>query len=207
MKTLTDFLPEVMPSVPGCPQPMVINAIRNSVIEFQERSGLSEQTIPITLVPDLADYMLTPAAGTTLRELLRGDLDSQPVYPATEADLDSDNAAWRFAIGTPTRMLVKNGLLKVTPIPQLAGTLNTVFVDTLTRTATDVDDVLIDEWMETIASGALRRLLAMPGVAWSNPDLSMYHKGVFDTDVCNARIERDKAGTNASIRIQPRRFG
>ena len=49
-KPLADFLPEVLPFVPGCPQPVAINAVRNSVIQFMTETGLSEQTLSVSLV-------------------------------------------------------------------------------------------------------------------------------------------------------------
>lgn len=206
-KPLADFLPEVLPFVPGCPQPVAINAVRNSVIQFMTETGLSEQTLSVSLVDGTALYTVTPAAGTKIINYVRGDIAGSPVYPASPAQLDATSLGWRALDGSqPTQAFIEGGQLRVLPIPGAAATLSATFVCAPTRAATTVDDEVLEDYAETIASGALYRLLALPGQPWSSPELADYHKAKFEADVSDAIVMKMKGGTNASLSAKPRSF-
>lgn len=210
MKPLADFLPEVMPSVAGCPVPLIINAVRNAAIEFLKDTGLSEQAVSIPLTAGLASYVIPVAAGTVAQSFVRGVVDGAYSVTATNpVSLHDNNADWRNEAGNvPNRAFIEGGLLTVTPIPSAEGaTLSAVFTTAPARAAIEVDDFLLEDWIEGIASGALSRLMALPGYPWANPELVAYHKGKFETAKSEARVFKMKGGTDSSIAVTPRRFG
>lgn len=208
MKPMTDFLPEVLPHVLGCTQPLAITAIRNSVIEFLEKTRVGEQSVQVFLNEGVASYDLDPEeTGTSLREILRASIAGIEVYPVTVASLDANNPAWRTSTGSPRWLLIDAGMIRVVPIPVADAVMDCVFSAVPNRSAAKVDDYVLDNYMEAIASGALRRLMAIPGFPWSNPALARYHKEQFDISVSETVIDRAHSNTSASIAISPRRFG
>lgn len=53
---------------------------------------------------------------------------------------------------------------------------------------TELPDVM-DEWTDTIRSGALSRLFAMPGQPWSNPQAAAYYRALFEEGITQAKRE------------------
>ena len=208
MKPLTDFLPEVMPSVIGCPVPLVINAVRNSVIEFLAETGLLEQTIEVQMEPGVSAYEINTEAGIVATRFLRGYLDTRghPVVATTPASLDADLPNWRNESSAPRHAFVDSPNLIVHPVPTEAGVLFRDFAYTLARSSTRAPDEVLDAWAETIASGALKRLLILPGTAWLNPELAVYHSSQFSTGIDKARISKIKGASLESLRVSPRAF-
>jgi hypothetical protein len=208
MKSITEFLPEVMPSVPGCPVPVAINALRNSVIEFASRTGLLEQTALIDLESGVSEYPIELESGTVPVLFRRGFLDKRTsrVDPASPIELDSENPNWPLLKGLPRHAFIRNGLLTVTPIPVAVGEIEAVFSYTFSRSATRISDEIAEAWIEEVARGALMRLFLMPGVPWANPTLAAAYKTQFDFDVAGAALGAAKGSTTQSIRATPRRF-
>ena len=57
MKTYEQFLDGVMPYTPGCPLPMAINAIRETVIELCDTTLLSlRDHDPVDVIANICDY-------------------------------------------------------------------------------------------------------------------------------------------------------
>ncbi len=209
MKPLTDFLPEVMPSVAGCPVPLAINAIRNSVIEFLKATRLVEQTITIPLLAGVASYAITPAAGTAVQSFVRGKVGGvSDVSPTALIELENSYQLWRTLTSTaPTHAFIENGMLTVSPTPTADASMAAVFTSTPSRSAIEVEDSMLEDWLEEIASGALYRLMSLPGTTWINADLSTYHQERFRVAMDEAMIYKAKGGTTTSLRVTPRRFG
>jgi len=209
MKPLTDFLPEVMPSVAGCPVPLVINAIRNSVIEFLKATCIVEQTITIPLLAGVASYPLTPAAGTVAQTFVRGKVGGvSDVSPTALIELENSYQLWRtLTSAAPTHAFIENGALTVSPTPTADASMESVFTSTPSRSATDVEDAILEDWIEGVAHGALYRLMALPGFPWANPDLAAYHRAEFMAAIDSAILSRLKGNTDTSLSVKPRRFG
>ena len=59
------YLPEVLVDVPGCPDIVAVNAVRNAAIDFCEKSQVWQYdfTAKVSLVAAQAVYALTPPTG------------------------------------------------------------------------------------------------------------------------------------------------
>jgi len=208
MKPLTDFLPEVLPSVIGCPVPLAVNAVRNSVIEFLTESTILDQRIEIALVPGEPTYPVDAATGTSPTLFLRGYLDEpgRIVQPTSPTEMDALLGNWRSEQGAPRRAFLASSSLTVYPVPVDAGTLYADFAYTVDRTASQVADEMVDTWAEAIAAGALRRLLIVPGTPWANPEMAAFFGAQFNTAIDKAKIDKLRGATVGSLRVSPRAF-
>ena len=72
MATTDDFLPGILPDVPGCPLPTVRFHVHRAVMEFCRESGIwHEDLTPIDLVNDQRDYILPVTDGVMYRQIER----------------------------------------------------------------------------------------------------------------------------------------
>jgi len=76
-KSLDDLLPYLEPHVPGCPEPMMIDALREKFRELCERSGVWRERLPkLDVYKGLADYELDVPFNmelVSLKQLYWGD--------------------------------------------------------------------------------------------------------------------------------------
>jgi hypothetical protein len=100
----------------------------------------------------------------------------------------------------------ERGSITLYPTPGQNGTLVTRAVLAPKRTATTLPEFLMSRYMDALISGAKSRLLLMPGVGWSNPQLAVYHENVFNTGVSTARDDALTDGAGGSVFVRPRSF-
>jgi hypothetical protein len=191
MTAFTGFLSEVMPYVPGCPQPMIINAIRNATIQLcQESSWYTYTPAAINVVATTSEYALTPPAGTLVSDILWAAYNDTPLEPKTEVQLDAVGSDWKNETGDPVYYtLLSPRSVRVVPTPVLALTsgLKLRYALKPTPTATTVDDTVFEEWHEAIAAGALARLLEIRDKPWTSLAEAERQLGVFLAGIQKAK--------------------
>ena len=208
MKPLTELLPEVLMHVNGCPVPIVLNAIRNSVSELLTHSGLLEKTIEIELRDTTNSYPVTMPAGYLAVTFKEGRIGSHIVKPENEINLSAYGDDWETQTGSlPVVACFKKPLLLVVPMPSEIMAMQATFYSTLSREATECDDFIIEDWAEGIAHGALARLMILPGYKWTSGDLATYHKALFDNCKSSAAAVAMQSATNAPVMVRHVRFG
>jgi hypothetical protein len=74
------------------------------------------------------------------------------------------------------------------------------------ETATEVPDIIYDEWVEPIVAGAKWRLLSMPNKGWSNPDSAKELQRSAQRGMVTANRKYNKNRTRGSLSVQPRSF-
>ena len=211
--TLDEFYPYILAEVQGCPNPLInINLVAAS-IEFCTKSlAWTGLTAAIPLVNAQPDYVITAPADARALMATKVWVDGSRMDPVTDDNLAAKLPNWQTATGsTPAyfNSAITRGSVRVYPTPDnvttQALTIRAAFIPT--PTATTLPDFLGQYHMESIASGVKSRLLAMPNLAWSNPALGVYHKGLFDAAIIDARINELHDRTQGSITAAPRRFG
>lgn len=199
MASLSDLRPKVMVNAPGCPLPLVDDAILDAVIDFCNRSRAYRYTpAQITVVAGTADYTPTIPAGTVIASLISAELDDEPIDIALPGNIP---ASWATEQGSPTAAVrpskTQVGLRKV---PDVAGTLDVVLALRPALTGTSYPDELHDLYREQIAAGALARLYVMPNKPWSAPDLVNDARANFDAGISAAEYQADRGSANAPAR-------
>ena len=73
-----------------------------------------------------------------------------------------------------------------------------------TRASVSVDGVLLEDYAEAIASGALRRLMATVGTSYSNPKMAAVHEGMFQValNVARQRATHGYVRANLSVKLR-----
>jgi len=181
MATTDDFLPGILPDVPGCPLPTARFHIHRAVMEFCRESGIwHEDLTPIDLVNDQRDYILPVTDGVMYRQIERvsprvGDSYPPRLIHKTEQQLDKERPGWRMWFANlplyySTDVKASKVSLTATPRGMTQPTSITVHVSMLpTEDATAIPDFIAEQWREAIETGAKARILGMPSQhPWSS---------------------------------------
>ena len=89
--------------------------------------------------------------------------------------------------GTPARVRLAGGQLMVDPT--LQGVLAVELSLIVSPLDGDVDEEVLDTWLEPLVAGTLARLYAMKQYHWADMSTAVYHRAVFDAGVTRALVE------------------
>lgn len=210
------FFPYVLPEVPGAPEPAVVLAIRNACIEFCEKSLiLTRDHDPVTLVQGIVDYDLEPPTGYLVVKVQKAWLENNildPLAPDFVRDASVYNrlfTSYESAPNTPKYYLQKDERsITVWPVPEKrypSGLTMRVALKP-TRASTEIDDVIFEDYAETIACGALSKLMASAGKAYTNVEMAGVHAGYFQKGINVARQRAGHGHVRSNLSVKMRRI-
>lgn len=214
---LSSFKVYITPDVIPCPDPMIERELVHTVIEFCRETHLLQKEFNYNIDSDDIDstsyhYSLDidlTAYFTDLRPimLIRVNIDGID-YTAKYREIiglvenwDSikeenvkyffypDNETIRFydMNTTDTDMYIK---MSVKPVDT---------VDT-------IDDLIYNDWLDTIVDGTKYRLLSMPNKSWSNPKAAALYYSTWRRGLSQAKLIGFKSYSYAPVDVNPRQF-
>lgn len=158
--------------VPGCPDTLVENNVRSSVIEFCQRSNAYQAELdPVTTVGNIFEYDLEPPSGTTVQKILWVTHLGKDVEPITTTLLEQRIPKWREGNGVPEYYVqLTSSTFYLVPVPTTTAVSSTIVRAVLrpTHTSTSCDNDVMNDYRDTIVNGALFRLLRMPNKEWTD---------------------------------------
>lgn len=186
------FYGHVRPKVKGCPELKIDQALREAAIEFCQRTHVWQATLdPVKSKAKVGTYDLDVPSDARLVKLLAVQVGTEGygvVTPAVGRATQRRQLGDRLAWVSSTR-----AELLLNPAPSAAG-LNIVCDAVLMPRddATGIDDDIGAQHKNDIALGALRRLLEMRQVDWSDPTQASEKLGEFETrvHVVHAQVAR-----------------
>jgi hypothetical protein len=204
------YLPEVMLDVPGCPDSVAINAVKQAAIEFCNQSRIwREQLTDLSTAQGTPDYSLVglvPADSEVLavHKVQHDDL-SKPLSTIAKQHLD------RYRLtSTEEKPYYFNGddpmTLRLYPTPDAVYTLLVWASLKPTRASTEGPEFLYNNWLEPIAHGAKARLKAMSR-PWADKNMIKFHRREFINGWVEARIRDSKSHIQSGTAAVPRPFG
>lgn len=194
----TQWLDHVQPHVPDCPSTMILIAVRQACIEFCRSSRYLRANLDAfnTIVGD-DEYELAPPTDTVVAAVLNVRCDGSLLEAARQEDLDGEVNYWRELEGPPTRYIQPDeATIILNPIPQEIVAVRIFAALRPSQASGGVDEAIFERFLDPIASGALARLMAMPAVAWSNPELAGYHGQIFNAGIADAADRAARGMTN-----------
>jgi hypothetical protein len=215
MIAVSQFFPLVGRECPGVPSFSMSSAVIEACRDFCARSLVWQADHdPLTAVEGIADYDLEPPESAIVTEILGMYHNNLPLSPRTIEQLNNENYNWRTLSGKQARHWVQKDTTSITltPFPSVTA------VDSIknirvalkpTADATEVGDILYNEYREAIAHGALAILMAMTKKPWTNKARAKEHAIDFDEAVSQARIRARKGYGRADLHLRQamRRFG
>lgn len=179
MKLLDEILPSIRPYAPGVADPTAFFAIRQAAVEFCERTRLwkMEDEFPVT---EDQDEALMAQPGAVIHEIESAWFDGHKLQRKTTAWLDQNCVGWRDrnAKGYP-QYVTQTDINGVSIVPQATGTVR---LELFLKPAQDTDelpDFMVDQYRETIAWGALGRILLIPNQSFTSPEMGATYMGMF----------------------------
>lgn len=211
MATLNDFLSLVAPNVESCPNATVVSAIRRSIREFCRETYVWKASLTdVDTVAGDATYTLVPPTDTQIVSVLNITHVDRDLMPIDEAWLDRYELNWRTFNDARRSTYVVHELyatdIRLVPPPLEADTPGLVNIRVAvmpTLTATTVDDVLLNDWDESIMYGALSRLMRYPEKPWTNLALAEDYRDRFDMDIGLGRGRVMRGSTNTGLEAAP----
>lgn len=216
MKNYDVFYPEVLPEVPGCPPALALQAIRNTVIEFCEKSLIHQVTLdPLTLIANITDYDLdSPSKEQRVQKIMRvwfRGAEIQPVAPDDVVTPDvytSSIPDYTVSKGPTVAYTQKEmGTISFLPNPDQryvnAITMRVALVPT--RASTSFEDFLFEQWGEFIACGAKARLMLNPGKPYTNADAASINQTRYMTALNDARQRAIRGNVRSDLMVRMRK--
>lgn len=156
-----------MPEVPGCPQLMVDDAIREGCRRFSQDTWQITYDVPaFNTVAGTQSYTLAPPAQHEVFgvKTVVKDGSVPPLSPVTEQTA----ARYAPADGPPSNYWYKTPKLWLHPRPNLVASLAVEVLIRPTQSATTVDDQFA-EFREAVTCWAKYKLMLVAGKSWYNP--------------------------------------
>ncbi len=181
MKDLDDFLPGILPYAPGCATPTAFFGIRQAAIEFCERTRLWRYDDAFDVTAEGCDSIMAPF-GAVVHEIEHATFNGQPLKPRTTQWLDENENGWRSAsyTGNPG-YITQTAPDTITLVPRGAGLLSLNLWLKPSQDCTELPDFLHDEYRETIAMGALSRILLIPNQSFTNVEMGAAFSQMFQS--------------------------
>lgn len=206
------LFPDVLVHAPNCPEPTVINAIRNACIEMaNETLCLTEDMDPLSTVAGEALVEIYATAGYDVVQLV-GDLHykGRRLEKSNYLELDAAySRSWASLSGEPQGYIqYRPTEVRLIPIPVISESAVITGHVALapSRISTRCRDDLITLNREAIAAGALARILMVPDQPYTNEaKAGVYHK-IFRSAVANAAATVRTSFNRAPMRVIPKKF-
>lgn len=206
----TDLTPWIHEAVPGVPQALIIQKVRDTVIDFCHDTQAWWYWIdPIAVEADIGDYDLDDVPNCAVVDhiiqarLSNSDADNvetagRLLEPDRDYIINSAKTLFRF-VRTPTTAVASTSdttglLIKVALRPDIAS----LGMDD------EAFDRIWDDWRDTLVAGAKARLQSMPRKTWSNPTEAAENKTLYLQGRTKARIEVNRKGLNLPLRAKAR---
>lgn len=191
-KLFTTLYDEVLIDVPGVPQNVALNAIRNAAIEFCDRTLCwVVDADPISSVAGQSIYQFEPENGSEVAGVIQAYYNSVRIDPMTADQLGNEYSRdpWNEQTGVPRYYLIEQpDEFVLVPIPDESVDSGIKMRVSLkpTRTASGMERWVIDKYFDTLAHGAKAMLCAMHKKPWTDPGQANFHTGRFERGIIAA---------------------
>lgn len=197
----SDFYAHVKQYAAGAADPKIDFALRQAAIDFCQRTKTWRYEDDFQVTDSDAEQIITPN-GSVLLDLELVQFDGCDLIPKTPAWLDDHAHGWRTNCNDsgPSKYVTQTEMNTIRLVPYADGHVNIYAWLKPSQDCEDLPDYLGNQYRETIAHGALARLLMMPGMPFSNPNLA----GMFITLFNNALDSSQNKGITGQQRARVR---
>jgi hypothetical protein len=210
MKAWSNWFNDLLPQLPGCPDPQIEHELLRACQDFFTRSR-AWQVIqaPVAIAADQTSLAIAPADAE--QELVRIEgawLDGMRLNIFGVGDMDSafpdDWQTHTGAISTLVQITPGTVLLYPIPVSASATGLKLRMSVKPSDTATGIPDDQYVKYRDPLASGARSRLMLQAEKKWSNPGLGALNASVFDAAINSASIAAARSFSTGRISARPK---
>jgi len=209
---LDDFLPHLLPDLPGCPHSIVKQQLLFAVIVFcQETHAWNEIQDPILVRERVNEIDVDTPTGARIVAVKDVWASNRKLRPVTMPQLFELIPNWQTAEGSEATYYNASTdyrTIRIFPIPiDVNGNTLTMRVAYAPKMdATSIPDELAIKYWDALIGGAKARLMVIPGKAWTNSQMSAYNRNVFDGGVLKAKISALHDRVEGSLSVRPHPF-
>lgn len=211
-RTFLSLAHRLAPSVPGCPQPVIEQYIRDAAIEVCERTlAWRYQQPTIRLTQGVFEYPYETPTEAEVHAFLTASVNGVKLHVTTLDDISDMHPDWPSKESgkrsNPRYILqIDQDNFAVAPIPDASVPYDVNMFVALKplRTSTGMDKTAFDDLENVIMHGALQQLLVMPGKNWSDRELAAYHAKQYLSKTVERRARANIGAGRASVTVQMR---
>lgn len=191
-------------AVPGCPEPVIYDAIIEAAIEFCRKTRAVTESVNVTTIIGTATYALSTSAGTRAARVERVERGTIPLTESSRVVFD--NSTTLRAAGQATHYYLSDDSLTFGPKPNAIETLAALVTTEPVFGSITLPDVLVNDWRRVIAAGAKAMLLATPKASWQSMPDAATENAAFMSGMEDAIAKRDSGGSGFVPRSSPTWF-
>ncbi len=186
MVDLSVFLPHIRQYAPGVSVPTAYFGSRQAAIDFCHRTKMWRYEDDFDVSASDSEDISTPI-DSVLLDLEAVYFDGNKLTPKTPGWLDENARGWRTGelIGGPSQFVTQTEPNTIRLVPGADGHVNIYAWLKPSQDAEQLPQFLGDQYRETIAHGALARILMMPNMPFTNPNqgaaFAVLFNGALDT--------------------------
>lgn len=210
MAPWSDWTPDVSIDVPGCPSFTIERAVKQSVIDFLERTHWLKRTAaPINVASGAAARSFAaPVIGTgeCVLAIIKAWLSDEPIDVYGPDDVEDEWPDWKTRTGDPECVVMETiDSYYVVPAPTdtLTAALRLKVAIGYTDAATGCDDTIRQHWRDAISDGAKARLLSILGKPWSAPALAADYQRAYMNAVKGASVRAIRTPARRPLLVRP----
>ena len=182
MAKAREFLPNLMPLVPGCPIPLACDAVRDAIIALCARTHLWRARVTGSVVAGDPNFFPVLPDGSVIDEVESVWFNGQKLCPIAYSELSPTDLEREDA---PPRFFTQGeNLYRFIFYPRGDGdVIMSVWLKPDARVMGylgEWPDMILTHYQSEVVAGAAARLLSMPDKTWSDPGLAAFHGGAFD---------------------------
>lgn len=212
--TYEQLVPDVALDVIGAAEPLMVDALRKSAIQFCRQSrGWRETLAPVDLTANTPQVVLVPPAKSYVLDVIRArhiPTDSK-VFPRTREQLDASRSGWEVEVADRPIFffLPKLNTVRLVPMASAttAGALEFDVALVPTHDSDGIADELDLEYRAAIVAGAKAVLQAMPQKEWTDAASANMNASIFAEGVREARRRAYRSRTRGPLSARPVEFG
>jgi len=220
-KKIDTLIPKVKREVPSCPRAVILDEIRNTLIDFCINTDIYVQDLtPLLTVQNVNQYesdCLDIPVGTELNHILDIFRSSSPSTTAlskksltpleAKSQIGSVSIFNFYGTGKIKYYTQKDQeTILFAPTPEENQTLYVLYSLKPSQTATTIPNIILNEYQETIIHGTLYRLQMMKDSPWTDLQAADINKRMYDKGEALAVRKSKYGGVGAPLTVKYQEF-
>lgn len=202
MKPWSAFYPYILIYLPGCPYPVVDQALLLASMEFFDKSLAWKGWLdPVQTLAGVNEYDFDIDTGQQeIVQLCAATTDGDDLPLALPGELPAD---WRTGYDKPGIFTRDRLTFWLTETPVAAGQfVKTEVTLKPSLTATGIPDELFAHHAQAIAFGAAGQVMTIPGEPFTNPVLSVDFRAKFRQAITDAGLDMVRSHSRFQLRVK-----
>lgn len=190
-KELSLITPTIKPYIPDCLEPVIDQYVHIAAVELCRRSlKWTERKATATLDATSFPYTIPTTTGTRIVKVLSVVINSISLERSDIETEEQSDGDWLTTTGEPCRFVEESsGVLMIVPLPDTAVDVTIEVAIEPSDNGTSIDDTIYAEHWLDIQAGAMAKLCVMPGKPWTDANIALYNRDIFERGIENAKTQ------------------